>query len=391
MVEKTRGVRVGELIPPQRRLGQHLAFDDADVLVYAAVPDDAEHVPHPAVADVVDESDAVAKGDEVVTDPLAQIAGAEMSQQLLVCLDGKPELPRHVGRPLPRNSQSDDFALGHDNRPFRRGEMSVSTHEAEMPAGGGRRVEAKSNPRIPQRREEMKRWMAVMAVVVVAVVVGIVVALAQGGAAAPATGTLGAAAAPAQAVALPAPVTKGTMSVEEALATRRSIRAFQGRPLTQQQISQLLWAAQGITDPATGHRTAPSAMAKYPLTVFLFDTTGVYRYVPKGHLLARVLEGDHRADVTQPVRGSGQAAPVSFVLTGDPSVFSGGHSASLAAPFVYVEVGHAAQNLALEATALGLGTVPQGGINAAAVSKLLNLPEGTIVVYTMPVGYPAAK
>jgi SagB-type dehydrogenase family enzyme len=190
-----------------------------------------------------------------------------------------------------------------------------------------------------------------------------------------------------QEVALPAPVTKGAMSLEEAITKRRSVRGFDAKPLTEQQLSQLLWAAQGITDPATGHRAAPSAMARYPLTVYVCKSDGAFAYQPQGHKLVRVTDKDIRAEVTQPPRG-GEAAPVSFVFTGDPSKF-GGRFPDRAAAFVYLEVGHAAENLALEATALGLATVPQGGIDTAAITKALSLPEGTLVVYTMPVGYAA--
>jgi SagB-type dehydrogenase family enzyme len=222
----------------------------------------------------------------------------------------------------------------------------------------------------------MKRLIAVL-IVVAAVAVPVAVV---GGGTAPAAGR--------QEVALPAPETKGGMSLNEALSRRRSVRAFDAKTLDQQQLGQLLWAAQGITDPATGHRTAPSAMAVYPLIVYVCTADGVFTYEPKGHKLVRVSAEDRRVDVTQPPRG-GQPAPVSFVFTGDPSKF-GSRFPDRAAAFVYLEVGHAAENLALEATALGLATVTQGGIDTAKASKALNLPQGTLVVYTMPAGYPAA-
>ena len=223
----------------------------------------------------------------------------------------------------------------------------------------------------------MKRLIAMLiGLAAVAGAVGVI-----GGETVPASGP--------QEVTLPAPETKGGMSLNEALSRRRSVRSFDAKALDQQQIGQLLWAAQGISDPATGHRTAPSAMARYPLTVYVCTAEGVFTYVPQGHKLVRVSTEDRRADVTQPPRG-GQPAPVSFVFTGDPSKF-GSRFPDRAAAFVYLEVGHAAENLALEATALGLATVTQGGIDAAKVSKALDLPEGTMVVYTMPVGYPVVQ
>ncbi len=93
-----------------------------------------------------------------------------------------------------------------------------------------------------------------------------------GGATAPVAGP--------QEVTLPAPETQGGMSLNEALSRRRSVRGFDAKALDQQQLGQLLWAAQGITDPATGHRAAPSAMAIYPLTVYVCTADGVFAYDP---------------------------------------------------------------------------------------------------------------
>ncbi len=192
-----------------------------------------------------------------------------------------------------------------------------------------------------------------------------------------------------QEIALPAPTTHGTMSVEEAIAKQRSVRGFQTKGLTEQQIGQLLWAAQGVTDAATGHRAAPSAMAMYPLTVYVFKADGVFAYQPQGHRLARISDQDRRAEVTQPPRG-GQPAPLTFIFAGDRTKM-GSRMAEMADRFIYLEAGHAAENLALEATALGLATVTQGGVNQAAVAKVLSLPPTRVVIYAMPVGYPAAR
>ncbi len=216
-----------------------------------------------------------------------------------------------------------------------------------------------------------------VAMVVMAAVVALAVAVGCT-ATAPATGSE---------IALPAPSTTGGMSLNEALTKRRSVRSFQAKDLTPQQLGQLLWAAQGITDPATGHRTAPSAMAKYPLTVYVFNSAGVFSYVPQGHKLLRVADQDRRGDLAQGGQGALRQAPVIFIITGDPSKL-GSRSGDRAKDFTWVEAGHAAQNLALEATALGLGTVTMGGVNGDAVRTVLNLPQSILVMYAMPVGYP---
>ena len=226
-------------------------------------------------------------------------------------------------------------------------------------------------------RREMKRPVALLVVCVAMGMAAVIVIGAETPVAAP------------QEITLPAPVTKGTMSVEEAIAKRRSVRGFQTKALAEQQIGQLLWAAQGITDVATGHRAAPSAMAMYPLAVYVFRADGVFAYEPKGHKLLRLSSQDRRAEVTQQPRG-GEAAPVTFVFTGDRSKM-GSRMAEMADRFIYLEAGHAAENLALEATALGLATVTQGGINQAAVAKVLDLSATAVVIYAMPVGYPVAR
>jgi len=96
-----------------------------------------------------------------------------------------------------------------------------------------------------------------------------------------------------QAIALPTPQLKGRLTLEEALALRRSARDFSDIPLTPAELGQLLWAAQGITDPA-GLRTAPSAGALYPLELYLVTREGVYHYEPEPHRLTAQVAGDVR-------------------------------------------------------------------------------------------------
>jgi SagB-type dehydrogenase family enzyme len=188
-------------------------------------------------------------------------------------------------------------------------------------------------------------------------------------------------------VALPAPDTVGTMTLEQTLLKRRSVRQFAEGALTPQQLGQLCWAAQGITDPATGHRTAPSAMAKYPIDLYLFTPSGVFRYVPKGHALAQLAAEDKRAAVS--TQASVRAAAVDFVLVGVLS--------RLGAPgpnterFAAIEAGHIGQSIHLEAVALGLGSVSVGGFQGSDVVKALSLPEGQVPLYVIPVGKPAGR
>lgn len=196
--------------------------------------------------------------------------------------------------------------------------------------------------------------------------------------------------APAQ-VTLPAPVTRGKMSVEEAISKRRSIRQFADRDLTLAQIGQLLWAAQGITEKTRGLRAAPSAGATYPLELYLVKADGVFHYLPQGHRLERTLQGDLRTDLARAALGqrSVRAAPVCLVFT---AVYprTRARYGTRAERYVHLEVGHAAENVHLQAVALGLGSVPIGAFDDAAVARVLHLPSEHSPLYLVPVGYPAS-
>jgi len=191
-------------------------------------------------------------------------------------------------------------------------------------------------------------------------------------------------------VSLPPPSTDGEMSLEQTLAKRRSIREFARQDLTLEQIGQLAWAAQGITKPDTGFRTAPSAGATYPLELYLLTKDGVFRYVPKGHKLARVSTDDKRAALARAASGQGSVsgAPLDFVITGVYARTSAKYG-DRAERYVVLEAGHAAQNIHLQAVALGLGSVSVGAYTDEAVSKVLDLPADEIPLYIIPVGHPA--
>lgn len=193
-------------------------------------------------------------------------------------------------------------------------------------------------------------------------------------------------------IKLPEPRYGSDVSLEQSLLQRRSIRTYTGEPLTLQEVSQLLWAAQGITDPR-GFRTAPSAGALYPLEVYVVAgdvqglTLGVYRYEPEQHQLIRVIDGDKRdsladAALTQPWVKEGA---VVFVFTAVYERTTAKYD-DRGIRYVHIEVGHAAQNLCLQATAMGLGAVTVGAFHDEAVAELLNLPQDEQPLYIIPVG-----
>jgi len=194
---------------------------------------------------------------------------------------------------------------------------------------------------------------------------------------------------PGERLKLPAPDTKGKMPLEQALAHRASVREFSRQPLTQAELSQLLWAAQGITHGKSG-RTAPSAGALYPLEVYVAAPDGFYRYEPYGHELHRITINDLRINISKAAlsqQALADAAAV-FVFTAVFERTERRYGKERAQRYVLIEVGHAAQNLLLEAVALGLGGVPIGAFNDSQLQKALPVPADHTVLYLVAIGRP---
>jgi SagB-type dehydrogenase family enzyme len=181
------------------------------------------------------------------------------------------------------------------------------------------------------------------------------------------------------------------MSVEQALHQRRSIREYkQDEPLTLEEVSQLLWAAQGVTS-ADGLRTAPSAGALFPLEVYVVAGNvrtlqpGFYHYQSREHAIVRLTEGDKRRELCGAALDQDQLRDAPAII-----VFSAVYERTMkkyldrGKQYVHFEIGHAAQNVFLQAEALGLGTVPVGAFNDEEVKRVLGLSE--VPLYLMPVG-----
>jgi len=194
------------------------------------------------------------------------------------------------------------------------------------------------------------------------------------------------------AVALPAPNLDGGVPLEHAFAERRSVREFARGALTLPQVAQLLWAAQGVTH-RNGARTAPSAGALYPLELYLVAgevrdlAPGLYRYVASRHQLEPLAAGDLRRDLCDAALEQecvAEGAVVFVFAAVEPRTTR--KYGPRGVRYVHIEVGHAAQNLALQATVLGLGSVTVGAFDDDAVVHLLHLPKGEAPLYLMPVG-----
>jgi SagB-type dehydrogenase family enzyme len=193
-------------------------------------------------------------------------------------------------------------------------------------------------------------------------------------------------------IALPKPDVTGKVTLEKALATRRSVREYAPGALTLGEVSQILWAAQGITGPG-GKRTTPAAHAIYSLEIWLAANDvkglppGIYRYAPQEHALALASAGDHRAAVTAATSGQEcvQRAPAVVAISGD-SLLTAEKFRQRGVTWLGMEAGFVVQSIYLQVTALGLGTVMVGGFDDEPARALLGLPAGKVPLAFMPVG-----
>ena len=190
-------------------------------------------------------------------------------------------------------------------------------------------------------------------------------------------------------IELPPPVFSSEMTLEEALGSRRSVREYSDQPLMTTELGQLLWAVQGTTSER-GFRTAPSAGALYPLEAYLLTAEGVFHYDPQHHQLRLTSQDDARAALYQAALQQEPVlkAPAVFVVAAVYARTVQRYGEERSPRYVHMEAGHAAQNLLLEATALGLGAVPIGAFHDQEVQKALGLPADHQPLYLIPVGHP---
>ena len=186
---------------------------------------------------------------------------------------------------------------------------------------------------------------------------------------------------------LPPPRLDGSMALEAALARRRTIRDLAPHPLTEAEVGQLLWAAQGVTHDEF-RRTAPSASSLFPLEVYVATQDGLAHYLPGPHALELLTDDDLRpalqaATGDQPFMGM---APLIVIICAVAARLAGRHGPERAVRYAAFEAGHVGQNLQLQAVALDLGSVPVGSFRDDEVSRLLGLPADEAPLYLFAVG-----
>jgi len=194
-------------------------------------------------------------------------------------------------------------------------------------------------------------------------------------------------------IKLPPPAYTGPISVEEALHKRRSIRDYSKEPLTIKEISQILWAAQGITEDKYKLRTTPSAGALYPLEIYIAVSNvkdlsaGLYKYIPRNHTVKKISDGDKLLDISNAaLRQDAIENSSAIILIAAVYERTAVKYSSRTERYVDMEVGAAAQNIYLQSVSLEIGTVIMGAFKDDALKNILRLPENENPLAIMPLG-----
>lgn len=187
-------------------------------------------------------------------------------------------------------------------------------------------------------------------------------------------------------ITLPAAARDRGASVMKALADRQSRREFSGKEISLQDLSDLLWAANGVNRPSDGKRTAPSALNKQDVDIYVFTKDGVYLYDAPGHVLNPVAAGDHR-DAVAGGQDFVKQAPVCLVYVSDLDRFGMGLSEQVKL-MAAMDAGIVSENVNLFCAAVGLATVPRASMDQAALKQILKLSDNQLPLMNNPVGHP---
>ena len=195
-------------------------------------------------------------------------------------------------------------------------------------------------------------------------------------------------------ILLPEPAPDSGVSIEEVIESRRSVRTYGSESISLAELSRLLHSAQGITSER-GFRAAPSAGATFPLSILVIAEkvdsleAGIYAYEPSNESLTAVRTGHFLDELSEAALGQTcvRDVPVVIAITAEYSITTSVYG-NRGRTYVHMEAGHVSQNIYLQCTAMGLGTVAVGAFRDNAVSKILSLAENETPLYLMPVGRP---
>ncbi|MHC4757835.1 MAG: DJ-1/PfpI family protein [Planctomycetota bacterium] len=193
---------------------------------------------------------------------------------------------------------------------------------------------------------------------------------------------------PMRTIQLSEPNLTGRLSIESVLAQRRSVRQFAQKGLNYSQIGQLAWAGQGITEPANGLRTAPSAGSLFPMTLYIAISKGLFIYRPENHSLEQVAERDIRQGLASAAMNQNvvRDAPCNIIIAGSVTRLIPRYQ-NESRKFMILEAGHVAQNILLQAVGLNLASVPIGGFNSSRVNDLCQMSRDMEPLYIISIGH----
>ena len=189
----------------------------------------------------------------------------------------------------------------------------------------------------------------------------------------------------AQDISLVAPSKSRGSDIMQTFARRQSVREYSDKDLSQQDLSDLLWATMG-QNRDNGKLTAPSCQNKQEIRLLVFTKDGISEYLPASHSLQKLVDGDCRALVADR-QDFAKTAPVSLVMVADMDKF--GKTDERAMMMVAVDAGIVSENACVAAAGLGLATVPRASMDAEGIRKLLGFGDSQIFIMNNPVGYPA--
>ena len=191
---------------------------------------------------------------------------------------------------------------------------------------------------------------------------------------------------------LPEPNLQSNFSLEQALKQRRSRRDFSDNPISLNQLSQVLWAAYGITKEPI-YKTAPSAGAIYPMTIYVSTCkvknmeNGFYRYIPETHSLKLIDDNNYKKIIYKlGYRQNCLKNPAFTILMAANFNKIENRYGNKAKRYTFMEAGHISQNIYLQVESLGLGTVAVGAFNEASMNKNLPVKAEENIIYIMPIG-----
>lgn len=192
-------------------------------------------------------------------------------------------------------------------------------------------------------------------------------------------------AANAQNIKLPAPQKTGGKSLMECLNERQTSRDFDSKKLSLQDLSDLVWAANGLNRPESGKRTVPTATNWQEMVLYVATADGIYRYNAEKHELELVKKGDYRKECgPQPFM---TVAPVCFIYTADHNKEGRISDPEQQKLYSHHHAGYMAQTVYLVCAAKNMATVTIGSVDREALAKVIGLPKNNFVIYTQPIGY----